>query len=316
MDRTTRLLDLLRGRGRVRLAELAAHLGVSERTVRRDLARLAGVDVELDVQPGRAGGVRLVRDSHLPALRFTEDEALVLAVALGAAASDPRLAGPAESARRRLGRVLSGKYGDQLEAFMDVSRERHDLLGVDRLDGGVLLTLALAGARHLRVEVDHVSTGGRITRRQIDPYAVLPMAGHWYLTGYCHLRGAVRTFRIDRLRRVEVTAIPVVVPDGFDATETVARGIRESGAATLVCEFLVAGTERDARAIAPSYRMEVQPAPRAGRVRCRIRADESRLAQIARILLDAGLPITVIGPDGLREALRDLAARAEAMADG
>jgi predicted DNA-binding transcriptional regulator YafY len=77
-DRLFALLDLLRGQQQLTTQALAEHFGVSERTIRRDLARLQNLEVKVETLPGRGGGVTLAKGSLLPALRFTDDEALVL----------------------------------------------------------------------------------------------------------------------------------------------------------------------------------------------------------------------------------------------
>ena len=76
------LVEALQGRG-VRTTEaLAAELGVSPRTVRRDLRRLLELDVPVESMPGNNGGVRLEAGALLPAVRFTDDELLALVVGL------------------------------------------------------------------------------------------------------------------------------------------------------------------------------------------------------------------------------------------
>lgn len=107
--RLFRLVEELQGKGRVTAAELAARLGVSERTVRRDLGRLQDLDLVVEAQPGRSGGVSLSSGNLLPVLRFTDDELLALVLALGRSAGDEDdpLERAAASALRRLDGVLS-----------------------------------------------------------------------------------------------------------------------------------------------------------------------------------------------------------------
>jgi predicted DNA-binding transcriptional regulator YafY len=60
------------------------------------------------------------------------------------------------------------------------------------------------------------STGKKPTRRWVDPYALVHRTGWWYLVGYCHLRKALRTFRVDRVQELELTGEPFQVPDDFE----------------------------------------------------------------------------------------------------
>lgn len=317
MDRITRMLDLLRAREHMTTGELADQLGASERTVRRDLGRMSERGVEVAVTPGRHGGVRLVRDSSLPALRFTDEEALALALALGAAAGDSRLAAAAAGARNRLSRVLSDKYGEALASLADVvAAQQISLLGDDPVADAQLLAVALATARRHHVQIDYRGPTGTATR-PLDPYGVVHMAGHWYVTGFCGLRRAVRTFRIDRISHVHETDLRIVVPPDFDAQATVAAGIRGSGTATLRCEVLFRATPEEVRALAPAHRMEILPAPAgtpAPAVVGVIRPEPRHLRTIALLLLGAGLPLEIIGPDALRQEVSAVGRDASVMA--
>lgn len=313
MDRLTRLLDHLRGVPGATITDLAARLDVTERTVRRDLDRARDAGAVLEVRRGRGGGVRLVRDANLPALRFTEDEALALALALGAVGADPQLASMAQSARLRLSRVLSERFGERVAALAEVPPEQPvSLLGADPVRAETLLELCVAVARRRRVQLRYSAPDGSITRRPVDPYQVLRMAGHWYLVGWCGLRRGVRVFRVDRVDTVRHTDIAVIVPDGFDAEAVVADGVRRSAADPVRCEFVVGAEPRQARKLAPAYRLELAPHPDGSTGL--ILAMPEHLPQIARWLLDLDVPVRVLAPDALRDELTRLSDRAASLA--
>lgn len=66
-----------------------------------------------------------------------------------------------------------------------------------------------------QVEIDYYSgASDEITTRLVDPHAMYAWEGHWYLEGYCHLAKGIRHFRLDRLRRLEVTGARAEVPRG------------------------------------------------------------------------------------------------------
>ncbi|HZW27052.1 MAG TPA: HTH domain-containing protein, partial [Trueperaceae bacterium] len=98
------LVEALQGRGVKTAAELASQLGVSERTVRRDIARLMELDLPVETHQGRGGGVSLPSGALLTAVRFTDDELLALVVGLKAAVAgaDETLGRAAERALQRL----------------------------------------------------------------------------------------------------------------------------------------------------------------------------------------------------------------------
>ncbi|HUJ58896.1 MAG TPA: WYL domain-containing protein [Kofleriaceae bacterium] len=73
-----------------------------------------------------------------------------------------------------------------------------------------LRTLVTAARQRQRLELDYVSASRhQAERRPVDPYGIVHHAGEWYVVGYCHKRGDVRTFRIDRIAALRPTAPPV-----------------------------------------------------------------------------------------------------------
>lgn len=108
-ERLFTLLDLLQSHRRLKVGDLAARLDVDERTVRRDVVRLQSLGIPVEVVRGRGGGLELPPGTLLPALRFTDDEALALGLGLTLVARVPGLTleHAAERALHRLEQVLS-----------------------------------------------------------------------------------------------------------------------------------------------------------------------------------------------------------------
>jgi predicted DNA-binding transcriptional regulator YafY len=80
-----------------------------------------------------------------------------------------------------------------------------------------LRALVTAARRHERVEIEYAAVSrAQAERRPIDPYGIVHHAGEWYVVGYCHKRGDVRTFRIDRISALHTTGLPFEIPAGFD----------------------------------------------------------------------------------------------------
>lgn len=65
--------------------------------------------------------------------------------------------------------------------------------------------------------------------RQLDPYGVVFRQGRWYLTGFCHLRSALRSFRLDRISDVHLLPGSFQRPPGFDAAEFLNESFRSWG---------------------------------------------------------------------------------------
>ena len=87
----------------------------------------------------------------------------------------------------------------------------------DKIVAAHLRTLVAAAKRREQLEIDYVSASRHASeRRPIDPYGVVHHAGEWYVVGFCHNRGDVRTFRIDRIAALRATGERFERPETFD----------------------------------------------------------------------------------------------------
>jgi predicted DNA-binding transcriptional regulator YafY len=86
-------------------------------------------------------------------------------------------------------------------------------------------------ARRRQVRLVYQSFHQEVTKRTVDPYALALQWGHWYLVGHCHLRGELRTFRVDRIQNLEPTSETFEVPPRFSAREYLQRMAEERPAA-------------------------------------------------------------------------------------
>jgi len=73
-----------------------------------------------------------------------------------------------------------------------------------------------ARERHQISAVYQSAANTETTERKIDPYALVFRAGLWYLVGYCHLRTAPRTFRVDRIQQLSILSQSFEMPEDFD----------------------------------------------------------------------------------------------------
>ena len=80
-----------------------------------------------------------------------------------------------------------------------------------------LRQLMLAARKKKRVEVEYVSASRHQGQwRTIDPYGLVYHTGEWYVVGYCHKRGDIRTFRVDRIAAMRAGDASFVIPREFD----------------------------------------------------------------------------------------------------
>ncbi|MDT0446102.1 helix-turn-helix transcriptional regulator [Streptomyces johnsoniae] len=197
--RLLRLLGLLQSRRAWSAAELAERLGVSTRTVRRDVGRLRGLDYPIDVGLGPDGGYRLAAGATLPPLLLDDEEAVAVAVGLRTAA-DSGVAGIGETALRalvKLRQLMPHRLRHRMDALR-VSAVRAP--GPPTVDAGELTAVAAACRDRERLRFDYRSHDGTGSVRLTEPHELVTWGGRWYLVAWDLERADWRTFRLDRLR--------------------------------------------------------------------------------------------------------------------
>ncbi|TCC43368.1 helix-turn-helix transcriptional regulator [Kribbella sindirgiensis] len=201
--RMLRLLSLLQSRREWSGHELADRLGVTERTVRRDVERLRSLDYPVTGTTGTAGGYRLGSGTHLPPLQLDDDEAIAVALGLVGAAGGG-VSGMAESsmsALAKLEQVLPARLRPQLAAVGSAA-EAIPRPGVPQVDPEVLAVLARCCRNHEIVAFDYHGRQRGTTRRRVEPHQLLTLAGRWYLLAFDPDRDDWRIFRVDRIASV------------------------------------------------------------------------------------------------------------------
>ena len=199
-DRLFRLVQLLRGRRLTTAAWLAAKLEVSPRTVYRDVADLQAQGVPID---GEAGvGYRLVAGFDLPPLMFTtlEAQALVASVRLAQSRLDRPLAIAAEEALGKIVAVLPPAARVAAETLPLYAPALPRVAAVaDRLG---LLREAVSMRR--RIRFDYEDASGAPSTRTARPLGCFHWEAVWTLGAWCEQRADFRSFRIDRMRTLDV----------------------------------------------------------------------------------------------------------------
>jgi predicted DNA-binding transcriptional regulator YafY len=216
------LIMLLQRQTNQKAADLAARLGVSVRSLHRYIAMLDEMGIPVYSERGPYGGFSLVRGYKMPPLVFTPEEAV--AVTLGTS-----LVGEmwgqlyqeaAQGALAKLDNVLPD------EQRQEVGWARRSLVATGLLRAGLegqasFLEKLRRGVRELRrVHLDYQSSNRpEVITRKLDPYGLVHRMGWWYVVGYCHLRQAVRLFRIDRIRELALTDETFTPPTSFDVRQ-------------------------------------------------------------------------------------------------
>jgi predicted DNA-binding transcriptional regulator YafY len=202
-ERLFDLVTLLRGRRTaVTALELAGLLGVSERTIYRDLGALAASGVPVE---GEAGiGYRLGIHAHLPPLMFDAEEAIAIAIGLRLtrAMTDPDLAVAAERAERRVRAVLDDVTKRRLEDLP----YRVPVLERDTATRETHAAVRRAAEQKLKLDIAYRDEAGRSSQRIIWPLALVSWGDRWTILAWCETRNAYRDFRLDRIERMAATS--------------------------------------------------------------------------------------------------------------
>ncbi|MDR7034797.1 YafY family protein [Mesorhizobium sp. BE184] len=205
MSRSERLLDLIqvlrRHRTPVSGKALADELGISIRTLYRDIVTLQGQGADIEGEPGL--GYVLRPGFMLPPLMFSEDEleALVLGQRWVARRADRRLGDAAENALSKISAVLPADLREKVDAngllvgpSVDAPADRIDLADIRR---------AIRAERKL--EIAYAVDGGERTERTVWPLALGFFERVRMLISWCELRQDFRNFRTDRILSLRPT---------------------------------------------------------------------------------------------------------------
>lgn len=295
-DRLRRVLALvphIAERGEASIAELAETFGVPEDVIEADLEVLPFCGLP-PYTPDRLIDVAVI-DGHVSVrfaeyferpLRLTPAEGFALLAAgralLEVPGSDEE--GPLAAALAKLEAALGAHQ------VVDVDIDRHPF--VERLRA--------AAEEGERIEIDYYSFHrDALTRRQVDPYSVASLRGHWYLAARCHEAGDDRLFRIDRIHAVRETGERFDAPAGAGAPADTFSPRADAVRVTL-------DLPASARWVTESYPVE-SVEERRGRLRV-VLATSGR-AVVERILLQVGPRAKVKAPDDWKDTGAEAARR-------
>ena len=304
--RVLRLLSLLPVRREWSGAELSDRLEVDARTVRRDVERLRDLGYTIDASAGRGGGYRLGAGSATPPLLLDDDEALAVAVALGAAA------GTAESTDdvalrvlAKLDQLLPRRLRRRLSALPAVTVALTNRRSSVSLS--LLAAIAAACRDHVQLRFSYRDTRGTQTQRTVEPMRLVHTGWRWYLAAWDLERGDWRTFRVDRMQAQPRLAqgarfVPREPPVDFATMVSRAMAMPQRYTARL----LVRGAAADVRARVPRWLGAVEPRDEES---CVMTTGADTLDIMAALIVQAGVEFTLLEPAELAQPIREIGAR-------
>src|SRR6476646_2298546 len=295
-SRTLRLLSLLQTLRFWSGPELADRLGVSARTLRRDVERLRELGYPVDAHRGAEGGYQLAAGAALPPLVIDDDEAVALAVGMQAVAQGavPGVEEAGVRALTKVVQVMPPRLRRRVEALRAVTTAP-TWNTAPPLDPDVLTTLAQACRDDERIEFGYTTYAGDRATRLAEPHRLVPLGRRWYLVAYDLHRHDWRSFRLDRLDAPRRTGARFRARDlpADDAAAFVRAGLRNLPTSYDV-EVLVDAPVDAVRARVGRW-VSVEEAG-AG---CRIRMSTDSLDWAALAVGAAGAEFTVVTPEEL-----------------
>jgi len=306
--RLLKLLSLLQTRRDWTGDELASRLGVSCRTIRRDVDRLRELGYPVDAVTGPAGGYRLHAGTAMPPLLLDDDEAVAIAVGLRTAAR-ASVTGIEETSVRalvKLEQVLPSHLRRRVNA-LQTATVTLATSGGPTVDAETLTAIAGACRDRERLRFAYRGRDAAETRRRVEPHTLVNLGRRWYLVAWDCDREDWRTFRVDRLDRLS--------PGG---SRFEPRALPNDDAAAFVAANLSGATARYQARVTlhtPVAELSERALLAGGTVEeidehtCELRTSDDSLDWLAVRVGMLGVDFEVHEPPELVERMRELAAR-------
>ncbi|WP_028805255.1 helix-turn-helix transcriptional regulator [Streptomyces sp. 142MFCol3.1] len=311
--RLLRLLSLLQAHREWSGADLAERLGVTPRTVRRDVDRLRELGYPVNASPGTGGGYQLGAGAELPPLLLDDDEAVAVAVGLRTAAGQG-IEGIGETSVRALAKleqVLPHRLRRRIGALNAFTVPMLRGPQPSTVDPAVLTELANACRDGERLRFEYRDHGGSSTRRTVEPHRLVCTERRWYLVAWDVDRDDWRTFRVDRVtpRPPHGPRFAPRTPPAEDLAAYVSEGVSTGAYATHAVIRLLVPLEEAAERISPSAGTLEASGPDS----CVLRTGAASLDVMVVHVTMTGFEFEVLEPAGLTDALtaaRDRLSRA------
>ncbi|NUV68364.1 MULTISPECIES: YafY family protein [unclassified Streptomyces] len=314
--RLLRLLSLLQTHRDWSGADLADRLGVTPRTVRRDVDKLRELGYPVNAARGTGGGYQLGAGAELPPLLLDDEEAVAVAVGLRTAAGHG-IEGIGESSVRALAKleqVLPNRLRRRVGALGAFTVPMLHGQDASVVDPGLLTELAGACRDAERLRFAYRTHGGESSRRTVEPHRLVCTERRWYLVAWDLEREDWRTFRADRITPTPPHGPRFVPrpPPAEDLAAYVSQGVAVSAYAARAVILLRAPLAEAAQRISPSAGvLEAVDADT-----CRLTTGAPDLTVLVIHVLMMGIDFEVIEPPELTDLMRDARERLTRALDG
>ena len=291
IDRLFGILLLLQSKRHIRAEDIAGKYEISERTVYRDMSALMQLGVPIISQAGE--GYSIVEGYYLPPLIFTIEEAKAVFLGIKMLQSSGNLPEEAEEAITKLNTALPDRLMREIAPLID----KIDFLiepGKYDLNTPYVVEIQQAIQQQQVLHIRYTGWGNKGTsERQIEPVKLTYGNKTWYIHAYCRLRNNMRSFRINRIEKLQILAevfntthhqledtseeTKIEVKIAF--SEAIIRSVRERQ------HYSFAGESRENKRYILLYRVHV-------------------FSEIRSWLMGWGAEAEILSPETLREEIR------------
>lgn len=224
-DSMLSILWILNARGRMTAKQIAEELEINIRTVYRYIDALCMSGVPIISESGHNGGYSLPRNFiKAPLILDIDEKKALLQSAVFAKESgypyDYALDSATSKLRMYTNEEQANKLNQHLRGFDIIGTVPNaDLISIiEKLDVSVV-------NKHTILIEYNKGNGEENEVRQIDPYGIVYWNSKWYIVGYCHIRGEIRIFRIDRIKKVSQLEFTFQTPVNFSSRDFLQKSI-------------------------------------------------------------------------------------------
>jgi predicted DNA-binding transcriptional regulator YafY len=207
------ILRSLRRNGTSTIDALAGEVGVSRRTVLRDIGALRDEGHFIHSDVGRGGGLQLDPQSLQTHAKLSVPEVFALLISVAAMRATGKLpfSDLADSGLAKIEKALPADRVKDLRRFLDCLHigqlsPLQDVSDTGNMDATLLTAFEQAFLGRHVIRFDYCDAKGRRTEREVEPQAMLILPPLWYLVGWDPIRAGFRHFRMDRITRPEALA--------------------------------------------------------------------------------------------------------------
>lgn len=205
IDRLIGIIIALKENKKLTAKEISKIFEVSERTVYRDIDALSQLNVPIKAFEGFSGGYEIDENYYMPSLSLRENEVMYLLVCLkvGEIIRVPNMKADYESLKYKMLNILDEETKIQYMKLLERFRFNISSMVLSDYKQDITRTIIESFCKYKDLIIEYYNPKkDEFIERRITPHSIMYFSGGWYIDGYCHLREAKRSFRIDRIKNI------------------------------------------------------------------------------------------------------------------